>query len=294
MFGIFGNCTDSVCFTGDSVAQVTSVDFAEIQILTVRHSGQESVQYLVCITTSQMDITTGMSALQSFNFYFEEEISCGNFYFFIGELRNGINATGTSDKDFSFIFGVKVQQNITAHEAFFQLKSSGQSGFFIYGKQAFQRTVSDAVIRQDSQLGSYADTIIGSESRSLGFQPFSVYFCFDGIGEEVVLYIVVLFTHHIDMRLQYDSLKIFFARSSRLFDQYVSCFIYFCFQIMFCSECLQVGNYFLFLLGRTRHLADFLKILEYASRLKIFFFHAVFFYNRNRRFISVPLIAKYG
>ena len=47
MFGIFGNCTDGVCFAGDGIAQVTSVDFAEIQVLPVSHSGQESVQYPV-------------------------------------------------------------------------------------------------------------------------------------------------------------------------------------------------------------------------------------------------------
>ena len=294
MFGIFRNCTDGVCFAGDGIAQVTSVDFAEIQVLPVSHSGQESVQYLVCIASSQVNITTGVTAFQSFYFYFKEKVSCGDFYFFITKLCNGVDTSGTSDKDFSFIFGVEVQQNITAHETFFQLESSGQTSFFIYGKQAFQRAVLDAVIRQNSQFGSYTDTVISSEGSSFGFQPFSVYFCFDRVGKEVVLYIIVLFTHHVDVRLQYDSLKVFFARSGRLFDQYVSCFVYIGLQVMFCSECLQVGNYFLFLLGRTRHLADFLKILEYASRLKVFFFHAVFFYNRNRRFILVPLIAKYG
>ena len=95
-----------------------------------------------------------------------------------------------------------------------------------------------AVIGKNSQLCSHTDTIVGSECSSFGFQPFSVYFCFDGIGEEVVLYIIVLFTHHVDVRLQYDSLKVFFARSGRLFDQYVSCFIYIGLQVMFCSECL--------------------------------------------------------
>ena len=96
----------------------------------------------------------------------------------------------------------------------------------------------NTVISKDSQFGSYTDTVVGSEGSAFGFQPFTVNFRFDGIGEEVVLYIVVLFAHHIDMRLQYDSLKIFFARSSRLFDQYVSCFIYIGLQVMFYSECL--------------------------------------------------------
>lgn len=64
---------------GDGIAQVTSVDFAEIQVLPVSHSGQESVQYLVCIASSQVNITTGVTAFQSFYFYFKEKVSCGDF-----------------------------------------------------------------------------------------------------------------------------------------------------------------------------------------------------------------------
>ena len=82
-----------------------------------------------------------------------------------------------------------------------------------------------------------------------------------------MLNIVILFAHHVDMRLQNDGLKIFFSRSSGLFNQYITGFIHLGFEIMFCSECLQVGNHFLFLLRRAWHLADFFEILEYASRL---------------------------
>ena len=214
-----------------------------------------------------MNITTGVTAFQTFHFHLEEEISGRNFHFLISKFCNGVNTSGTSDKDFPFIFRIEVQKDVTAHKTFLQGKSSGQSGFFVYGKQAFQRTVLNAVVSQDSQLGSYTDTVVGSEGCAFGFQPFTVNFRFDGIGEEVVLNIVILFAHHVDMRLQNDGLKIFFSRSSGLFNQYIAGFVHLGFQIMFCSECLQVGNHFLFLLRRAWHLADFFEILEYASRL---------------------------
>ena len=92
-----------------------------------------------------------------------------------------------------------VQKNITAHKTFLQGKSSGKSGLFVYGKQTFQRTMFDAVVSQNSQLGSYTDTVVGSEGSAFGFQPFTVNFRFDGVGEEVMLNVIVLFAHHVDM-----------------------------------------------------------------------------------------------
>ena len=57
----------------------------------------------------------------------------------------------------------------------------------------------NAVVSQNSQFGSYTDTVVGSEGSAFGFQPFTVNFRFDGIGEEVMLNVIVLFAHHVDM-----------------------------------------------------------------------------------------------
>ena len=103
------------------------------------------------------------------------------------------------EEDFPFIFRIEVQKNITAHKAFLQGESSGKPRFFVYGKQTFQRTMFDAVVSQDGQFGGYTDTVVGSESSTFGLQPFAVDFCFDGVGEEVMLNVIVLFAHHVDM-----------------------------------------------------------------------------------------------
>ena len=82
------------------------------------HAGEEAVQYFVGIASSEVDVTTGMSSFQSFHFYFEEEISGGNFYLFIRKFCNGVNPSGTADKDFPFIFRIEVQKDVTAHKTF--------------------------------------------------------------------------------------------------------------------------------------------------------------------------------
>ena len=204
--------------------------------MVVGYAGKETVQDFVGIASSQMDISSRVASFQSFYFYFEEEISGRYFDFFIRKFCYGVNTTGTSDKDFPFILRVEIQKDISAHKTFFQGKCSGQSGFFIYGEQTFQRSVFYAVIGKDSQLRSHTDTIVSSECSSFGFQPFTVYFCFDWIGEEVVLNIIVFLTYHVNVRLQYYSLQVFLSGSGRLFNQYVARFVHFGLKIIFSSE----------------------------------------------------------
>ena len=146
-----------------------------------------------------MNVATGMTAFQPFHFHLEEKISGRNFYILICKFGYGVNAAGTSDKDFSFVLRVKVEKNITAHKTLLQGESSGKPRFFVYGKQTFQRTMFNAVVSQNGQFGGYTDTVVGSKSGAFGFQPFTVNFRFDGVGEEVMLNIIVLFAHHVDM-----------------------------------------------------------------------------------------------
>ena len=48
----------------------------------------------------------------------------------------------------------------------------------------------------------------------LGFQPFPFNYGFYRVGEEVVLHIVVLFAHHVDVRLQHYGLTVLHTRCS--------------------------------------------------------------------------------
>ena len=184
-----------------------------------------------------MNITTGMSAFKSFYLYLAEKISGRYIHFPISKLGHRVYATGTADEKLSFVFGIEVQENIATHKTFLQGKSTGQSGFLIDSEQTFDGAMFNAVVGKNSQFGCYTDTVIGSQRGPFGFQPFAVYFCFNRVGEEVMFNIVVFFAYHVHMRLQYDGLSVLHTRCSRFLNQYVSGFIYLCFQLMFLSEC---------------------------------------------------------
>lgn len=65
-----------------------------------------------------MDIAAGMSAFKSFYLYLAAEISGRYIHLFIGEFGYGVYAARTADEQFSLIFRIEIQQDVTAHETF--------------------------------------------------------------------------------------------------------------------------------------------------------------------------------
>ena len=143
------------------------------------------------------------------------------------EHRLRIFTTCASHKDFTFVFAIEVQQDIACHESFFECFGSGQSGFFVYGEKAFDRSVLDIVGCEDSQFGSYTDAIVGTQSRTVGTKPVPVDDCFDRIIVEVMYGSIILFADHIHMGLQNDCRQVFLTGSSRFRHQDVACGIFF-------------------------------------------------------------------
>ena len=229
MFVMFGHGEYSRSFTRNGVTQITSVEFIEVEVLLVssHHLIEKPVQYLVGITASQMYIPSGVSAFQTFNGYAEAEVADGCHFIFILKFGHCINTARTTDVKFTFVFRVEIKQNFSAHKAFFQGESTGQSCLFIYSEQTFDRTVFNTVVSQNGQFGRYSDAVVGSQGCSFGFHPLSVNLRFDGIGQEVMVRIIILFAHHVYVRLQNHCLQIFFTRCCRFFDKHVAGFVYF-------------------------------------------------------------------
>ena len=144
-----------------------------------------------------MDITTGMSAFQTFYLYFKEKVTGWNICLLISKLGYGVYSSCATDEKFPFIFRIEIQQDITVHETFFQGKCTGQPRLFVYCEQAFQRTVLDGIICQNSEFCGYSDSVIGSECRAFGFHPFTINFCFDRIDKKIVFHVIILFADHI-------------------------------------------------------------------------------------------------
>ena len=214
-------------FAGDSVAEVTAVDEAKVEIGLIFQQVQVAHQNLVGIAQPFVYFATGMSAVQAFHFDFEVLHVRIGVTRFVMEHRLRIFAACASHKDFTFVFAVEVQQDIACHESFFECSGSGQPGFFIYGEKAFDRSVLDIIGREDRQFGGYTDAIVGTQSRTVGAKPVSVDDCFDRIVVEIMCGSIILFADHVHVGLQNDCRQVFFAGSSRFRHQDVAYGIFF-------------------------------------------------------------------
>ena len=257
------NGTNGRSFTWNGIMQITTVNLTKIHIVLRSHLSQETVEQLIGIGTVLINIITRMTTSQALDSYLKEEIILRSIDFRISKFSCCIGTTGTTDEQFAFIFRVKINQDMTVHESFFQSKSTCQTSFFINRKETFQRTMLNIISRQDSQLSRHTDTIVSTQSCTLCLQPFTVDISFNRVIQEIMVRVAVLFTNHINMRLENHGLQVFQSRSSRFFDQNITSFILFSFQALLFSKVHQVSNNLLFLLRRTWHLAYFSKIMEY-------------------------------
>ena len=117
----------------------------------------------------------------------EEEVILWSINFFISEFSSSIRTTRTTDEQFTFIFRVKVNQDITVHETFLQGERTSQTCFFIHSKQTFQWSMFNIIRSQYRQLGSHTDTIVSTQSSTLCLQPFTIDVCFNRIVQEIMI-----------------------------------------------------------------------------------------------------------
>ena len=258
--------TQCMCFTWNGIVQVSAFDIRQTHTVFLHSLHQEAVKQLVSISSVLADIVARMSSGKTLYRHTEEEPSLRSFFFRERIDSCSVSTSGTADEEFAIVFWVEVKKDIAIHESFFQGERSGKSGFFVYCKQAFYRTVLDIIRSQYSQLCSYTDTVIGTQCSTLGTQPFAVNVSLDWVSFEIVLCILVLFAHHIYMRLQYHCFQVFHASRSRFLYQHVSCFVGFRFEIMLLGEIEQVSSDLFFFLWGTRHLAYFIKIMKHYRR----------------------------
>ena len=260
---------------GYGIVQIASVYLAEAHAVTLHQGSQVTVQNLVGIRPVLVNVIARMTSRQSLDCHTEEEISFGSLHHRTGKFGRSARTACTSDKQFAFILRVKVQQNISVHETFFQRKGSRQSGFFVYGKQAFYRTVLYVPVCQHGQFRSHADSVVGTQRRTLCPQPIAVDVSFDRIGIEIMLHAAVLFADHIHVRLKHHCLQVFFSGRSVFSDQHIPCLIHFILQSVRFRKVCQILSDSLLLFRRTGYMTDFLKIMKNRCRLQIFFFHKI-------------------
>ena len=80
-------------------------------------------------------------------------------------------------------------KNVTTDKALFQSKSTGKAGFFIYGKEAFDRAMFQRIVGKHRQLCSYTNTIVGTQGSTFSAKPFAIDNGLNRVGQEIVLHI---------------------------------------------------------------------------------------------------------
>lgn len=115
----------------------------------------------------------------------------------------------------------------------------------------------DVVAVQQGQLDGAADTVVGAQRGALGLQPLTVHIGLDGIVLEIDLHIDELVADHVHVALQDDAGLVLHARRGGLADDDVASLIDLGLQAALLTECFQVLDHLLLVLGRTGNCVDF-------------------------------------
>ena len=186
-------------------------------------------------------------------------------------LRQGVDTAGTADEDLAVIFGIEVDEAFRLQHAVLQFHSAGESGLFVNSKEAFDSGVLEVRIGDRRKRHTDTDAVIRTERCSFGFQPFAVHVGLDRVGHEIMLYIAVLLTYHIHVRLKDDALMVFVSGRRGYTHDDIHRFIRYALDMMRSCKILQPLTDSLLVFRRTRHLIDLRKDLKNCFRFHIFF-----------------------
>ncbi|MPN45562.1 hypothetical protein SDC9_193129 [bioreactor metagenome] len=95
-----------VGFSWNSISQSASVDGNQLNILVVNPGEKQSPQNHICISETFVDVHSGMSSLQTFDFDFHGHSFHIFQWIFLG--RSHVNSSCTTDIDFVVFFCIEV------------------------------------------------------------------------------------------------------------------------------------------------------------------------------------------
>src|ERR1035437_8241377 len=109
-----------------------------------------------------MNFQTGMSTQQAANLNFKRNIFSGGFIWFIFEFTDSSFSSCTTNKVRSFLFLVKIHDDISFESIGFQAGGASEAGFVIQCKETFNSSILQIFILEHSQGSSNANTIIST------------------------------------------------------------------------------------------------------------------------------------
>ena len=169
-----------------------------------------------------------MSALQSLYGHCHCDVLLVGLHFLVVQGCCDVHTSGAADDQLSFVLRVEVEKDFACEHARLQAVCSYHVGLLIGGDESLQRTVLQCLVLHDGHDGSHADTVVGTEGRTLCLHPFAVNPCLDWVVLEVVYHLWILLRHHVHVCLEDSRLAVFHSRCGRLAHDYVSGFVHEC------------------------------------------------------------------
>ena len=272
-----GHTDDGISLASDGIAEVAAVDIRNEQ---ARLCGEEAGEHLVGIGTTEVDVAARVTAEETAYADAGEVVVGRSGLGGIVPEGYGVHATGATDEDLIFLFGVEVEEELAGHEAFAEHVGTGHASLFVIGAEELEWTVLVGLVEHGSQGKGNACAVVSAEGSAVGLYPIAVDACFDGVVFEVVNDVGVLFAYHVHVGLHNECLAILAAWGSRTADEDVAGLIDLAVEVVFLSEVNKPCADLAFLLARTRHLGDGIEDFPKDSWFKILDFHSLICFEK--------------
>ena len=154
------NSDYGIRFAWNGIVQISPINRHEVHRHLFHYSIQNACQQLVGIAQSDMYFATGVTALEAIYRDLGEKGVGVCLFGIVAHNPRSAHSAGTSDKHLAFVLTIEVQKDITFDKSRLNTESTGHTGFFVHGKETFDRTVFHAFIIQNGQRGSHSDAIV--------------------------------------------------------------------------------------------------------------------------------------
>ena len=179
-------------------------------------------------------------------------------------------AAGTAYCNNSLFFRIQVDHYVTPEHTHVKSVGAQHPDLFICGKHAVKGRMGNRRIIKDSQHIGYRDAVVTTEGGALGIEQIAIHGELQRIFGKIMVAVRFFDSHHIDMPLEYDRLRLLVAfRPVRKNDD-ISVVVYDILQLPFFGKCLDVFCQFFCIAGTVRYFRNLFKIVKYFFRIQSF------------------------
>ena len=254
----------------DCVTERSGVYSGHLCVVFLDQRQQGAGDDLAGIGPVERDVHARMTALQALHADAEGLVALGSLHGLVGEVADTVQSAGAADAELALVLGVEVQEDVALEEAGTEFFGSGHAGFFVVGDEHFHGAVGKLLVFHNCHCKGNADAVVGTESGSLGTQPFTEHFSFDGIGEEIVLGLGGLLRHHVHVSLQDNAAAVLVTLGCGSAHDHVSGFVCEGVDTFLLSPLQQECAHFFLVLRGTRLTGQKVEIVPNVLRFKIF------------------------